>query len=118
MMISELVERHNIIVIEDIPVSEIQERSLGKGMRKSYRDAGWAMAIGALCSKAAEAGCRVVRVNPAYTSQLCSECGTMVPKDLSVRRHVCPHCGLDIDRDLNAARNILRLGLQALRPDR
>ena len=59
-----------------------------------------------------------MRVDPAYTSQLCSECGTMVPKDLSVRRHVCPHCGLDIDRDLNAARNILRLGLQALRSDR
>ena len=118
MMVNDLVERHNIIVIEGIPVSKIREKSLGKGMIKSYRDASWAMAVGTLCSKAAEAGCKVVRVNPAYTSQMCSGCGTIVPKDLSVRRHVCPHCGLDIDRDLNAAKNILRLGLQALRPDR
>ena len=113
-IVNDLVSNHDVIAIEDIDVSGIQDRSLGKGMRKSYRDASWGKLIGTLCTKAAEAGCTVVKVGPEYTSQRCSRCGRLVPKDLSERRHVCV-CGLDIDRDLNAARNIRRLGLQALR---
>ncbi len=113
-IVNDLVSNHDVIVIEDIDVSGIRDKSLGKGMRKSYRDASWGKLIGTLCTKAAEAGCTVVKVGPEYTSQRCSRCGRTVPKDLSERRHVCV-CGLDIDRDLNAARNIRRLGLQALR---
>ena len=46
-------------------------------------------------------------VDAKNTTQLCSACGALVPKDLSVRVHSCPHCGLTIDRDVNAAVNIL-----------
>ncbi|WP_286877770.1 zinc ribbon domain-containing protein, partial [Methanosaeta sp. UBA458] len=53
-------------------------------------------------------------VNPLNTSQMCSCCGQIVKKDLSVRVHSCPYCGLSMDRDLNAAKNILRLGLQSV----
>ena len=113
--VNDLIKRYSFIAVEDIDVKRIQEKSLGKEMRKSYRDASWNMFLKTLCIKAAEVGCMVVRVNPAYTSQRCSWCGRTVPKDLSVRRHVCA-CGLDIDRDENAARNILRLGLQAQQP--
>ena len=60
------------------------------------------------------AGRKVVLVNPAYTSQMCSSCGQIVKKDLSIRVHDCPYCGLSIDRDLNASLNIARLGLQSL----
>jgi predicted RNA-binding Zn-ribbon protein involved in translation (DUF1610 family) len=49
-----------------------------------------------------------VPVNPVNTSQICSGCGCVVKKDLSVRTHCCPRCGLTLDRDVNAARNILR----------
>ena len=54
-------------------------------------------------------------VNPANTSQACSGCGEMVPKDLTVRVHACPNsdCLLELDRDENAARNILKLALRA-----
>ena len=55
-------------------------------------------------------GCRLTKVDPQYTSQICSNCGAIVKKDLSVRVHKCPHCGLEIDRDVNAARNILQRG--------
>jgi putative transposase len=55
------------------------------------------------------AGRSVVLINPAYTSQKRSGCGSLVPKDLSQRTHNCPVCGLIMDRDLNAAKNILRL---------
>jgi len=60
--------------------------------------------------KAEEAGREVIKVNPKNTSQLCSQCGKEVPKNLSVRIHNCPHCNCSLDRDLNAALNILRLG--------
>ena len=73
--------------------------------------------------KAVDAGCLVATVNPAYTSQVCSGCGEIVEKDLSVRIHRCtnPECLLELDRDLNAAINILTLALkvgldQAARP--
>ena len=51
-----------------------------------------------------------VAVNPAYTSQKCSNCGTHVKKSLSMRTHVC-QCGFILDRDWNAAINILKLAL-------
>ena len=105
-----LAEKYGDIVMEDLSVKEMAEDS-PKGMRKSYRDAGWTIFTNMIRYKAAEAGNKVIFVNPAYTSQLCSSCGTMVPKDLSVREHVCPHCGLTISRDRNAAINILNRGL-------
>ena len=52
----------------------------------------------------------VVKVPARNTSQKCSNCQKLVPKELSCRIHNCPHCGLSIDRDINVARNILRLG--------
>ncbi len=80
----------------------------------SILDASWNKLIQYTTYKAAEAGRKVVLVNPMNTSQLCSGCGQIVKKDLSFRTHECPYCGLSIDRDLNASRNILRLGLQSL----
>jgi transposase len=55
-----------------------------------------------------------VTVNPRNTSQVCSGCGEVVPKKLSVRIHACPVCGLVEDRDVNAARNILVLAVPRL----
>ncbi|MDD4579192.1 MAG: transposase [Methanothrix sp.] len=81
---------------------------------KSVLDASWNRFRTYLSYKAESAGRLFVLVNPAYTSQMCSGCGTIVPKDLSERIHNCPKCGLVMDRDLNAAKNILRLGLQSL----
>jgi putative transposase len=66
-----------------------------------------------LNDKAIKAGVQVTRVNPRNTSQICSCCGTKVPKDLSVRVHECPHCGLVLDRDVNAALNILSLAFKS-----
>ncbi|MBI3413693.1 MAG: transposase [Candidatus Aenigmarchaeota archaeon] len=59
--------------------------------------------------KAEEAGCKVVFVDPKNTTKTCSDCGTLVGKELCERTHNCPQCGLSIDRDLNAAKNILKI---------
>jgi transposase len=49
------------------------------------------------------------KVSPRYTSQVCSQCGTVRKKTLDERWHSC-ECGCELDRDTNAAINILWLG--------
>lgn len=106
-----LVNAFGFIAVEKLNISGM----LGNHcLAKSIADASWGQFINTLSAKAEEAGREFVAVNPNGTSQLCSRCHTLVPKDLSIRIHSCPCCGLVIDRDLNASFNILSLGLQAL----
>lgn len=63
--------------------------------------------------KAQKAGIRVHFVNPAYTSQTCSECGQVQPEARNSVHYICqnPACknfGKDIQADYNAAINIAR----------
>ena len=76
-------------------------------------DAGWGQLVQMCEYKAAEAGARVLKVNPKYTSQICSGCGAIQKKALSERWHSCS-CGCELDRDHNAALNIKRAGLALL----
>ncbi|MDP7079448.1 MAG: transposase [Candidatus Undinarchaeales archaeon] len=75
-------------------------------LAKSIIDASWNQLIQFTTYKAEGAGGRVELVDPKNTSQMCSRCGVLVKKTLSVRVHECWNCGLTIDRDLNAAINI------------
>jgi putative transposase len=107
-----LVNAYQVIVFEDLAPMEMGR---SRGMRKSILDVAWTQFIQMTVSKAAEAGRRVILVDPRKTTQMCSSCGEMVPKALSVRIHACPVCGLVMDRDKNAALNILQRGLLSLR---
>ena len=91
------------------------EMGKSRGMRKSILDVAWAQFTHMTVSKAAEAGRRVILVDPRNTTKLCSSCGELVPKTLRERVHTCLHCGLVLDRDENAARNMLQRGLLELR---
>lgn len=77
-----------------------------KHLARRAADAGWTQFLTILHSKAAQAGRKVVAVNPRGTSQVCSGCGQIVQKPLHVRWHECD-CGCSLDRDHNAAINIL-----------
>lgn len=102
-----LVTTYGTIVLENLsPGFMLQNRALSQ----ASHDTGLGMFRELLDYKAIEAGVEVVAVNPRNTSQVCSACGSIVPKALSVRVHSCPDCGLVLDRDTNSARNVLRLG--------
>jgi putative transposase len=101
------VNNYGTIVVEDLNIGGMVQNHC---LARSIHDASWNILVGLISYKAEEAGRRLVKINPAYTSQKCSECGNMVMKSLSVRTHTCPHCGYTDDRDVNAAKNILRLG--------
>ena len=107
----DMVRRYDFIAVEDLSINSMLEE---KKYSKSIADASWAQLLQRLSCKAEEAGKTVVAVDPRGTSQMCSQCGQVVYKDISVRIHHCPHCGLNIDRDLNASLNILRLGQQSV----
>lgn len=77
---------------------------------KSVNDVAWGLFFKWLGYFGVKYGRQIVAVNPYNTSQMCSSCGTLVPKTLEVRTHVCG-CGLVLDRDTNAAINILKLAL-------
>jgi len=106
-----LIQSYDVICHEDLTIKKMMET---KKHSKSIADASWAKLIQMITYKAEEAGRLVIPVNPKNTSQQCSTCGALVPKDSYVRIHGCPHCGLKIDRDYNASLNILRLGLESI----
>ncbi|MDD3040439.1 transposase [Bacteroides sp.] len=102
-----LVNNYDVIVFEDLKVKNMVKNH---HLAKSISDAAWNKFIQFTSYKAESAGKKVVLVSPINTSQICSKCGNLVKKGLSVRVHKCPYCGLILDRDINAAINILRLG--------
>jgi putative transposase len=98
-----LVRQYGLIAVEALNVKGLA----GSMLAKSVHDAGWSQFLSILSSKAECAGRTMVRVNPAGTTQRCSDCAEHVPKTLAERGHRCPACGLVLGRDLNAARNVL-----------
>jgi len=99
-----LVSTYGVIVLEELDITFMLRN--GKLSRAAH-DVALGIFYDILSYKAFEAGVGVMAVDPRHTSQQCSGCGVMVPKDLQVRVHRCPQCGFTADRDVNAAINIL-----------
>jgi putative transposase len=84
-------------------------------LAKSLHDVAWSQFASLLSYKAVCAGRTLVAVNPAYTSQECSQCGQR-KTDLTRadRPSPCSCCGAVGDRDLNASLHMVRVGQHAL----
>jgi putative transposase len=100
---NDLVSRYGKVAVERL---NVQGMIKNRRLARAIADVGWSAFVVTLTHKVEKTGGEVRQVSPNYTSQECSGCGALVPKDLSVRVHRCG-CGLVIDRDENAARNIL-----------
>lgn len=102
-----LTKTYGLIAIEDLTLDFM---IANKHLAMSAHDASFATFWQLLEYKCEARGVELVRVKPAYTSQICSSCGEIVQKGLHVRVHRCS-CGCELDRDVNAAINILNLAL-------
>jgi len=109
-----IVDKYGTISVEDLSIANMIVKGKKSKLSKSIQDASWGLFLSLLSFKAESAGRTFVKVNPAYTTQDCSSCGTRRKIGLSVRRYECRNCGLSINRDLNAAKNILSVGLYTL----
>jgi putative transposase len=97
-----LVRENDAIYQEDMQTANMLKNY---HLAKSISDAAWSAFLAILSYMAACAGRSVVAVPPASTSQICSGCGRVVWKGVSVRWHSCPECGTNLHRDHNAAKN-------------
>jgi len=104
-----LVDNYSLVTFENLDIPALVENNR---LAKLILDAGWGTLITFATYKAVMAGARVVRVNPAYTTQICSVCGQKVPKTLADRIHKCPICGVELDRDYNSSIVIRKRGIE------
>jgi putative transposase len=102
-----VITSNDVVVYEDLKVSNMVKNHC---LAKSISDASWYQFRMFLEYFGKVFGRITIAVNPAYTSQECSDCGAIVKKALSTRTHVC-ECGCEMDRDHNAAINILNRGI-------
>jgi IS605 OrfB family transposase len=97
--------RNAILVFEDLQVPQPQRGKVrGRTLRRRLSLWQHGLIRDCVISKAQEHGMKVARVDPRYTSKLCSRCGLRGLR----KRHAftCPHCGYSDHADLNAAKNI------------
>jgi putative transposase len=102
-----VIQSNDLVAYEDLRIKNLVKNHC---LAKSINDAGWYQFRKWLEYFGVKFGRVTVAVNPAYTSQECSNCGAHVKKSLSMRTHAC-QCGFVLDRDWNAAINILNLAL-------
>ncbi len=105
---STLVSSHDLIAYEHL---QIRNMLKNRHLAKSIHDAGWGAFLRWVKYYGAVHRIAVIAVEPHFTSQACSQCGTRVYKSLSIRTHICTSCGVVLDRDHNAALNILAKAL-------
>ncbi|MFG1710520.1 RNA-guided endonuclease InsQ/TnpB family protein [Nonomuraea sp. M3C6] len=111
-----LARRFDVIAVEDLKIGNMTRSARGTlaepgtnirakaGLNRSILAAGWGQLVERLEHKAPG---RVVKINPAYTSQRCSACG-IVDREAreSQAAFRCRSCGYAANADVNAARNI------------
>ncbi len=102
-----VIQSNDLVAYEDLRIKNLVKNHC---LAKSINDASWYQFRKWLEYFGVKFGKITIAVNPAYTSQECSNCGTLVKKSLSMRTHAC-QCGFILDRDWNAAINILKSAL-------
>jgi IS605 OrfB family transposase len=116
---NEITNEFSHILIGDVKSSDLIKTKI-KGMAKSVYDVGWFQLKSFLLYKALAKGKICREVSEKWSTQACSECGSISkssPKGragLNIREWTCPDCNTTHDRDVNAAKNILRSGLRSL----
>lgn len=107
---TKIVNEFSACYVEDLKLQKMTAAS--SGLNRQMRDSGFGIFKELLKYKFKERGKHLGLVNPAYTSQTCSECFSVDKKSrLSQSEFVCTSCGHIEHADLNASKIILRKGI-------
>lgn len=122
---TEIAATHGVVVLESLKTKNMTASAKGTvaepgrnvrqkaGLNRAILENNWYQFETLVSYKVAERGGEVRKVNPAYTSQCCAECGTIDKASReSQATFKCGHCGHSAHADINAAINILKAGTQ------
>src|SRR5215210_690884 len=117
----DIAQRFGIAVLEDLRIQNMTASASGTvddpgrmvrqkaGLNRSILNQGWGAFDLILTYKMEERGGRVVKIDPAFTSQTCSACGVVDARSRKSQAiFECVRCGYRDNADRNAARNIVR----------
>ena len=126
----ELTKKADAIIVEDLNISAMKKRCSSKedsnqkgrflpngqsrkrGLNRSISDASWYSLTKKIEYLAAKQGKVFERVNPRFTSQICSSCGHKDKASRNKEKFICTNCFHHADADINAARNIKKRGIE------
>jgi putative transposase len=119
----DLARRFGTVFVEDLKVANMTASAKGtvetpgrnvrqkSGLNRSILNQGWGAFETLLGYKLDERGGTLVKVDPAYTSQTCSDCGAVDARSRENQASfVCVTCGFREHADTNAAINIRDAG--------
>ena len=119
----EIAEKCGTVIVEDLKVKNMTASAKGTienpgknvkqkaGLNRAMQDT----ALGGLRRNLEYKCGRLIEINPAYTSQTCSECGHVNKENRKTQaRFLCVSCSYASNADTNAAINIRRLGMARL----
>ncbi len=114
---TDISRKYGTVIVERLRTKNMTKRAHDKGvaqkrgLNRSILNVGWAQIGDMLAYKVY----RYIKVDPAYSSQTCSSCGTVDSKSRkSQASFVCTSCGHRDNADRNAAAVILQRGNTAL----
>jgi len=99
------------IIVEDL--KNVKKNSKGKFFKKfnnKLQRWSYSKVLNRISQHCDEFGVKFTKVNPAYTSQICSKCGSVHKESRNGLKFSCIDCGFTLDADFNAALNILHRG--------
>src|SRR5215467_10061269 len=102
-----LVRRFDAITVEDLNIRGMLENH---HLAQAISDVAWGNFFRMTQTEAESAGRVFERVDPRYTSQICSKCGYRQKMPLAIRVYECERCGCVSGRDHNSAITIDRAG--------
>jgi len=121
---AELAKKHDVIVLEDLNVKNMTKSAKGtadepgkqvkqkSGLNRVILNQALYEFRRQLEYKTARHGGILITVNPAYTSQTCSNCGHVAAENRKTQAiFACVDCGHHENADINAAKNILNRGV-------
>jgi IS605 OrfB family transposase len=105
----QIVEKpYDCFVLEDL--KNIKYSNKGKQFNRKLGNWSYGQLEQFIQYKAEERGKMTIKINPKYTSQLCSKCGHTERSNRNKNKFKCKKCGFELNADLNASRNIANIG--------
>lgn len=119
---TQLANNHGIVVLEDLKTKNMTRSAKGisekpgkrvrakAGLNKAILQNNWYEFEMLLKYKIEWKGGKLLKVNPAYTSQTCNKCGHVDKASRKDESYLCVKCGHEDHADVNGAKNILGRG--------